>query len=159
MRARGPAAVTTRPAASPSPARPGHDPGDLPVKIRPLARGGDAGVHSGNPRRNKNRNSAHQDQPALTTATVLLERFDRAQRGVRGDKHGLCSDRVSGRDERVGQLESNGEGVRSRGDRRQCVVEDRGQLLGEAVEFLVDQGIRSMTHELTVTPAGDRWVP
>lgn len=31
--------------------------------------------------------------------------------------------------------------------------------IATAVEFLVDQRVRSMTHELTVTPAGDRWVP
>src|ERR1700733_6248950 len=35
---------------------------------------------------------------------------------------------------------------------------DMGEI-AKAVEFLVDQGIRSMTHEVTVTPAGDRWVP
>jgi NAD(P)-dependent dehydrogenase (short-subunit alcohol dehydrogenase family) len=28
-----------------------------------------------------------------------------------------------------------------------------------AVAFLVDQGPRGMTHELVITPAGDRWVP
>ncbi len=28
-----------------------------------------------------------------------------------------------------------------------------------AVGFLVEQGSRTMTHELVVTPAGDRWVP
>ncbi len=28
-----------------------------------------------------------------------------------------------------------------------------------AVAFLVQQGARGMTHELVVTPAGDRWVP
>ncbi len=31
--------------------------------------------------------------------------------------------------------------------------------VAEAVAFLVQQGARTMTHELTVTPAGDRWVP
>ena len=48
--------------------RPRRDPGNLPVKIRPLVRGGDAGLCSGKPRRNRNRNrnSAHQDQPART---------------------------------------------------------------------------------------------
>jgi hypothetical protein len=28
-----------------------------------------------------------------------------------------------------------------------------------AVRFLVDQGSRALTHELVVTPAGERWVP
>lgn len=31
--------------------------------------------------------------------------------------------------------------------------------VASAVAFLVNQGIRSLTHELVVTPAGDRWVP
>jgi NADP-dependent 3-hydroxy acid dehydrogenase YdfG len=31
--------------------------------------------------------------------------------------------------------------------------------VARAVAFLVEQGARGMTHELTVTPAGDRWVP
>jgi NAD(P)-dependent dehydrogenase (short-subunit alcohol dehydrogenase family) len=31
--------------------------------------------------------------------------------------------------------------------------------IARAVSFLVGQGSRSLTHELTVTPAGDRWVP
>ena len=31
--------------------------------------------------------------------------------------------------------------------------------IAKAVEFLVTQSVRSMTHELVVTPAGDRWVP
>jgi NADP-dependent 3-hydroxy acid dehydrogenase YdfG len=31
--------------------------------------------------------------------------------------------------------------------------------VASAVAFLVAQGQRSMTHELVVTPAGDRWVP
>ena len=31
--------------------------------------------------------------------------------------------------------------------------------IASAVAFLVGQGERSMTHELVVTPAGDRWVP
>jgi len=32
-------------------------------------------------------------------------------------------------------------------------------LVASAVGFLVDQQPRALTHELTVTPAGDRWVP
>jgi NAD(P)-dependent dehydrogenase (short-subunit alcohol dehydrogenase family) len=31
--------------------------------------------------------------------------------------------------------------------------------VARAVGFLVEQGARAMTHELVVTPAGDRWVP
>jgi NAD(P)-dependent dehydrogenase (short-subunit alcohol dehydrogenase family) len=31
--------------------------------------------------------------------------------------------------------------------------------VAEAVEFLVTQGARAYTHELVVTPAGERWVP
>jgi NADP-dependent 3-hydroxy acid dehydrogenase YdfG len=31
--------------------------------------------------------------------------------------------------------------------------------VASAVEFLVRQGERTMTHDLVVTPAGDRWVP
>ena len=33
------------------------------------------------------------------------------------------------------------------------------QEIARAVEFLADQGARGMTHELVLTPAGDRWVP
>jgi NAD(P)-dependent dehydrogenase (short-subunit alcohol dehydrogenase family) len=35
---------------------------------------------------------------------------------------------------------------------------DQGEV-AKAVAFLVEQGPRGMTHELVVTPAGDRWVP
>ncbi len=35
---------------------------------------------------------------------------------------------------------------------------DMGQIAA-AVSFLVRQGARALTHELTVTPAGERWVP
>ena len=31
--------------------------------------------------------------------------------------------------------------------------------IARAVEYLADQGARGMTHELVLTPAGDRWVP
>ena len=31
--------------------------------------------------------------------------------------------------------------------------------VAEAVAFLVNQRERALTHELVVTPAGDRWVP
>jgi NAD(P)-dependent dehydrogenase (short-subunit alcohol dehydrogenase family) len=31
--------------------------------------------------------------------------------------------------------------------------------VAEAVVYLAGQGIRGMTHELVITPAGDRWVP
>jgi NAD(P)-dependent dehydrogenase (short-subunit alcohol dehydrogenase family) len=31
--------------------------------------------------------------------------------------------------------------------------------VAEAVRYLADQGPRGMTHELVITPAGDRWVP
>jgi NAD(P)-dependent dehydrogenase (short-subunit alcohol dehydrogenase family) len=32
-------------------------------------------------------------------------------------------------------------------------------LVAEAVGYLVGQGARAMTHEMVLTPAGDRWVP
>jgi hypothetical protein len=35
---------------------------------------------------------------------------------------------------------------------------DMGEIAG-AVSFLVQQGARALTHELVVTPAGERWVP
>jgi NADP-dependent 3-hydroxy acid dehydrogenase YdfG len=35
---------------------------------------------------------------------------------------------------------------------------DMGQI-ADAVAFLVRQGPRALTHELVVTPAGERWVP
>jgi NAD(P)-dependent dehydrogenase (short-subunit alcohol dehydrogenase family) len=35
---------------------------------------------------------------------------------------------------------------------------DMGEI-ARAVSYLVQQGSRALTHELTVTPAGDRWVP
>ena len=35
---------------------------------------------------------------------------------------------------------------------------DMGQV-ATAVSFLVEQGQRALTHELVVTPAGERWVP
>jgi NAD(P)-dependent dehydrogenase (short-subunit alcohol dehydrogenase family) len=35
---------------------------------------------------------------------------------------------------------------------------DMGEV-ARAVSYLVEQGPRALTHELTVTPAGDRWVP
>jgi NAD(P)-dependent dehydrogenase (short-subunit alcohol dehydrogenase family) len=35
---------------------------------------------------------------------------------------------------------------------------DMGQI-ALAVSFLVEQGFRALTHELVVTPAGERWVP
>jgi len=31
--------------------------------------------------------------------------------------------------------------------------------VARAVSFLVEQGARALTHELTVTPAGERWIP
>ena len=31
--------------------------------------------------------------------------------------------------------------------------------VAQAVEFLVEQGPRGLTHELVLTPAGERWVP
>jgi hypothetical protein len=31
--------------------------------------------------------------------------------------------------------------------------------VAQAVAYLVQQGARTLTHELTITPAGDRWVP
>ncbi|MGI8632877.1 MAG: SDR family oxidoreductase [Solirubrobacterales bacterium] len=31
--------------------------------------------------------------------------------------------------------------------------------VANAVEFLADQDVRGLTHELQITPAGDRWVP
>jgi NAD(P)-dependent dehydrogenase (short-subunit alcohol dehydrogenase family) len=35
---------------------------------------------------------------------------------------------------------------------------DMGEV-AQAVSFLVEQGPRALTHELVVTPAGERWVP
>jgi NAD(P)-dependent dehydrogenase (short-subunit alcohol dehydrogenase family) len=35
---------------------------------------------------------------------------------------------------------------------------DQGEI-ARAVAFLVEQGSRALTHELTVTPSGERWVP
>lgn len=32
-------------------------------------------------------------------------------------------------------------------------------LVAEAVSYLAGQGIRGLTHELVITPAGDRWIP
>ncbi len=40
---------------------------------------------------------------------------------------------------------------------RQALADMEG--VANAVGFLVDQGPRAITHELVVTPAGDRWVP
>ena len=31
--------------------------------------------------------------------------------------------------------------------------------VARAVSFLVEQGGRGLTHELTLTPAGERWIP
>ncbi len=44
------------------------------------------------------------------------------------------------------------------GDRPQESLADMGEI-ARAVEFLVGQGQRALTHELVVTPAGERWVP
>ena len=33
------------------------------------------------------------------------------------------------------------------------------RLIAEAVQFLAEQESRAYTHELMLTPAGDRWVP
>ena len=33
------------------------------------------------------------------------------------------------------------------------------RLIAEAVQFLAEQEPRAYTHELMLTPAGDRWVP
>lgn len=43
-------------------------------------------------------------------------------------------------------------------DQPRDALADMGEVAA-AVAFLVNQGSRGMTHELTVTPAGDRWVP
>jgi hypothetical protein len=40
----------------------------------------------------------------------------------------------------------------------QDALAEMGQV-AEAVWFLVSQGRRALTHELVVTPAGERWVP
>ena len=34
-----------------------------------------------------------------------------------------------------------------------------GGAIAEAVQFLAEQEPRAYTHELMLTPAGDRWVP
>ena len=44
------------------------------------------------------------------------------------------------------------------GDQPANALADQGQV-AEAVAFLVSQRERALTHELVVTPAGDRWVP
>jgi hypothetical protein len=33
------------------------------------------------------------------------------------------------------------------------------EAVAAAVAFLADQDVRGMTHELVVTPSGDRWIP
>ena len=43
-------------------------------------------------------------------------------------------------------------------DRPPESLADMGEIAG-AVEFLVGQGERGLSHELVVTPAGERWVP
>ena len=43
-------------------------------------------------------------------------------------------------------------------DQPREALADMGQVAA-AVAFLVDQGPRALTHELVVTPAGERWVP
>jgi NAD(P)-dependent dehydrogenase (short-subunit alcohol dehydrogenase family) len=43
------------------------------------------------------------------------------------------------------------------GEPREALA-DQAQV-ARAVQFLAEQGSRSLTHELVVTPAGDRWVP
>jgi NAD(P)-dependent dehydrogenase (short-subunit alcohol dehydrogenase family) len=43
-------------------------------------------------------------------------------------------------------------------DQPRDALADMGEV-ARAVGFLVGQGARGMTHELVVTPAGDRWVP
>jgi NADP-dependent 3-hydroxy acid dehydrogenase YdfG len=43
-------------------------------------------------------------------------------------------------------------------DQPRDALAEMGQV-ASAVGFLVGQGARAMTHELVVTPAGDRWVP
>jgi NAD(P)-dependent dehydrogenase (short-subunit alcohol dehydrogenase family) len=43
-------------------------------------------------------------------------------------------------------------------DQPREALADMGSV-ARAVAYLVEQGPRGMTHELTVTPAGDRWVP
>jgi hypothetical protein len=35
----------------------------------------------------------------------------------------------------------------------------REEDVAEAVRYLVAQGARGMSHELVLTPAGDRWLP
>lgn len=43
-------------------------------------------------------------------------------------------------------------------DQPREALADMGEV-ARAVAFLVEQGARAFTHELTVTPAGERWVP
>jgi NAD(P)-dependent dehydrogenase (short-subunit alcohol dehydrogenase family) len=43
------------------------------------------------------------------------------------------------------------------GQPKESLADMRG--VAEAVAFLVQQGARTLTHELTVTPAAERWVP
>jgi NADP-dependent 3-hydroxy acid dehydrogenase YdfG len=44
------------------------------------------------------------------------------------------------------------------GDQPRDALADQAQV-ASAVAFLVGQGSRALTHELVVTPAGERWVP
>jgi NAD(P)-dependent dehydrogenase (short-subunit alcohol dehydrogenase family) len=44
------------------------------------------------------------------------------------------------------------------GDQPREALADMGEV-ARAVSFLVEQGARALTHELVVTPAGERWVP
>lgn len=39
-----------------------------------------------------------------------------------------------------------------------AALADMGEV-AKAVSFLIEQGARGMTHELVITPAGERWVP
>jgi hypothetical protein len=43
-------------------------------------------------------------------------------------------------------------------DQPRDALADMSQIAA-AASFLVEQGPRAMTHELVVTPAGERWVP
>lgn len=56
-----------------------------------------------------------------------------------------------------GTIESPKTARMTAGGERDALVDQA--LVAQAVEYLAGQGARALTHELTLTPAGDRWVP
>ena len=56
-----------------------------------------------------------------------------------------------------GTIESPKTAVATAGQPREALVEQVA--VAEAVRALAEQGPRGLTHELVLTPAGDRWTP